>query len=199
LLPNLLSAELNVSAPEVFCCVTNHDDLASCLAASIPTDVDGIVIKATAMHSSQGIYVLVEDPDPSKDGTIDLLTGAPLAYSDVVSALQFMQATKIIVKEFIGTDLPTEYKFHVINGEVAAIDVIANCGGECPCYAVVDSDFSNRLDRFGCFEPAGMENVDSDAGCTSIDFTTGRRKAGPIKKDLYLCEDLPEPSDCLLA
>jgi len=194
----LLSAELNVSAPEVFCCVTNQADLQECLASpKIPATVDGIVIKATSMHSSQGVYVLVDDPNPSNNATIDLLTGEPMDIADVMSALQFMQATKIIVEEFIGTDLPTEYKFHVMNGEVAAVDIIDGRGTDCPCYAVVDSIMSNRLDRFGCFEPSGMESIDPVSGCTEIDFVTGARRAGPVKKDLNLCDRIPELDDCL--
>lgn len=107
-----------------------------------------------------------------------------------------MGATKIIVEDFVGTELPTEYKFHVFNGTVAAIDVIANRGGDCPCYAVFDTS-GNRLDNFGCFEPGGFYIEDTDS-CPVNDFVTGEAKCGPIKKDLYICDDVPAIEPCLL-
>jgi len=192
----LLSMDQNMPAPKIFCCATSQEQLSDCFANSIPTNVDGIVVKATNMHSSQGVYVLVDDPSDTGK-TLDLVSGVQMSYGDIVTSLKFLQATKIIVEEFIGKDLPTEYKFHVVNGQVAAIDVVADRDTDCPCYGVVDTNW-NRLDRFGCFEPGGMEHVEIDDRCTSIDFATGRLKAGPIKKDLYICDDVPKPSDCLL-
>jgi hypothetical protein len=107
-----------------------------------------------------------------------------------------LQATKIIAEKFIGgNDLPTEYNFHVVNGTVAAIDIVHGRGTACPCYAVVDTDWM-RLDQFGCFEASGMEFVDTD-GCTRIDFAAGRLKYGPIKNNLYICENIPVLCDCL--
>jgi hypothetical protein len=189
----LLSVEQNFTAPEIFCCITNHTDLAGCLNTRVPPDVDGVVIKATNFHSSQGVYVLVKD---GNNNTMDLLTGMPMTYQDVISALEFLQATKIIVEEFIGTELPIEYKFHVINGSVAAVDIIAGRGTNCPCYAVLDGNMTDRLDYFGCFEPGGYEMIDDD-NCTSIDFVTGALRAGPVKKDLNLCDKIPILDDCL--
>lgn len=190
----LLSAEQSISAPEIFCCVTSAAELSTCLANDIPPTVDGIVIKATNFHSNQGVYVLV--PDPAGNGTINLLDKTKKSYTDVVNELSLMQATKIIVEAFIGSSLPTEYKFHVVNGTVAAIDIITNRGGDCPCYAVVDANWE-RLDQFGCFEPGGVETIESN-GCTAIDFITGKRRAGPVKKDLYICDDasIPTLDDC---
>lgn len=192
----LLSLEEAVPAPNMFCCVTNQEELVDCLENSIPNDADGIVIKATNLHSSQGVYALVSDPNEAGK-TLDLITGMQVEYSDVVAALSSVQATKIIVEEFIGKTLPTEYKFHVLNGEIAAIDVITDRATDCPCYAVMDTEW-NRLDGFGCFEPGGTEHFEADSGCISIDTETGRRKAGPVKKDLYLCEDVPAPNACIL-
>ena len=191
----LLSVEHNVTAPEIFCCVTSSEELSVCLENNIPPDVDGVVIKGTNFHSSQGVFVLVSNPDASVGGTINLLNYMAMSYSDVVSELSFLGATKIIVEEFIGTSLPTEYKFHVVNGEVAAIDIISDRSGDCPCYAVVDTAW-NRLDQFGCFEPGSMESVEVDTGCTTIDFIAGARRAGPVKKDLYVCDDIPELDEC---
>lgn len=141
--------------------------------------------------------MLVNDTRNSADDPMDLITGIRTSYNDAITALTYFQASKIIVEEFVGTSLPTEYKFHVINGEVAAIDIIDGRGTECPCYAVVDTDWT-RLDQYGCFEPGGFEHTDLETGCTAIDLKTGRRKAGPVKKDLNLCVDVPRLSDCLV-
>ncbi|KAI2514173.1 protein of unknown function DUF11 [Fragilaria crotonensis] len=187
----LLSVEQGVSAPEIFCCVTNASELSSCFLNNVPSSVDGVVIKATNFHSSQGVYVLV--PNPAGNGTINLLDNTITTYAEVVAELSLMQATKIIVEEFVGTSLPTEYKFHVVNGEVVAIDIITGRGADCPCYAVVDKNW-NRLDQFGCFEPGGVGSVEAN-GCTAIDFITGKRRAGPVKKDLYICDENSIPSD----
>lgn len=126
----------------------------------------------------------------------DVINDVSIAYGDVIASMSFMGATKIIVEEFIGTQLPTEYKFHVVNGTVAAIDIITDRGQECPCYAVIDTA-GVRLDKYGCFEPGGYGMTDA-SGCTVIDFTSGDIKAGPVKKDLYICEDIPDIAPCLL-
>jgi hypothetical protein len=62
---------------------------------------------------------------------------------------------KVIIEEYVQGDkgagaLPTEYKVHVINGEIVAIDIVYNRGNgdNCACWAVVDEEW-NRLDRFG--------------------------------------------------
>ena len=187
----LLSVEQGVTAPEIFCCVTSSSELDACLEDDVPADIDGIVIKATNFHSSQGVYVLV--PNPSGTGVVNLLDNSTTSYAEVVAELSLLNATKIIVEEFVGTSLPTEYKFHVVNGEVVAIDIITGRGGDCPCYAVVDNNW-NRLDQFGCFEPGGVGLVESN-GCTAIDFITGKRRAGPVKKDLYICDEESLPDD----
>jgi hypothetical protein len=193
----LLSLAANVPAPKIFCCVTDVNDLSACLddVYSNPL-VTGIVVKATNFHSSQGVFVLVTDPNDTE--RLDLLTGTHMSIDDTVAQLAVLQATKIIVEEFIGTTLPTEYKFHVVNGEIAAIDIIEGRGTDCPCYAVVDTEW-NRLDKFGCFEPSGMDMVNTNTQCTEIDFVTGKIKMGPVKKDLYLCDEVPALSPCLLA
>jgi hypothetical protein len=194
----VLSIDQLAPTPKIFCCVTSKDQLLECLKEKvIPENPNGIVIKATTMHSNQGVFVLVNDTKSSAVDPIDLLTGIRTSYNDAVTALAYFQASKIIVEEFVGTSLPTEYKFHVINGEVAAIDVIDGRGTECPCYAVVDTNWT-RLDQFGCFEPGGFEHVDLDTGCTAVDWKTGKRKAGPIKKDLNLCTEVPKLGDCLV-
>ena len=197
----LLSIDQQAPAPEIFCCETDVTKLYQCLEEKVFTrDLDGIVIKATNFHSNQGVFVLVNQTRTGgqrSDPLFDLMTKMPTTYNDTMAALSFMQASKIIVEEFVGEALPPEYKFHVVNGTVAAIDIIVGRDGDCPCYAVVD-DAWNRLDTFGCFEPGGFELKDKTTTCTAIDFETGEQKAGPIKKDLYMCNEIPKIDDCLL-
>jgi hypothetical protein len=187
-------------APEILCCVTNPSDLYDCLEEKVyPRDLNGIVIKATNFHSNQGVFVLVNETGTGSrlDPLLDLMLNLPTTYQDAISALSQMHATKIIVEEFVGKNLLTEYKFHILNGTVASIDVIDGRTGDCPCYAVIDTD-GNRLDQFGCFQPGAFEHVDGNTGCTAIDFSTGKSKAGAVKKDLYTCEQMPDIDRCLL-
>ena len=195
----LLSLDQNVPAPKVHCCLTNVTELFDCLNDTVPEDVKGVVIKATNYHSNQGVFVLGSNPDVDGDPALalNLLDNMTMTYEDVVSSLAYMQATKIIVEELIGTSLPTEYKFHVVNGGVAAIDIIDGRGTDCACYAVVDTNW-NRLDKFGCFEPGGFGMLDDGSNCTAIDFMTGQQRSGPVKKDLYVCEEIPEVDSCVL-
>lgn len=134
--------------------------------------------------------------NPTEAYMFDVITEMSVSYSDIITSMSYMGATKIIVEDYIGTQLPTEYKFHVINGTVAAIDIIAERGGDCPCYAVIDTT-GTRLDQYGCFEPGGYFMADAE-GCPVVDFVTGEFRAGPVKKDLYICEDLPFLETCLL-
>jgi hypothetical protein len=209
----LLTVDQKIRAPKFHCCSTTMDELKVCLGDSgllspsgdilLPRN-KGIVIKATNLHSSQGVFILVNETspnDPTETRPRELLNNIYMSFTDVVSDLQFKQATKIIVEEFVGDTLPDEYKFHVIDGKVQAIDVILGRGSGCPCYAVVDADW-NRLDAYGCFEPAGNSmqvNVDkTNSSCAAIDFSTGRRKAGPVKKDMYICQTVGKPSACII-
>jgi hypothetical protein len=192
----LLSLTVNVPAPAIYCCVTNVTELSSCLAGVYNNaSLGGIVVKATNLHSSQGVFVLV--PDTKDPNPLDLITGTHVSITDIVTQLSVLRVTKIIVEQFIGKSLPTEYKFHVINGTIAAIDVVEGRGTTCPCYAVVDTDW-NRLDKFGCFEPGGIDMIDTNTQCTEIDFVTGLKRMGPVKKDMYLCFDIDEPKPCIL-
>jgi len=191
------TVEMGYPAPQIFCCETDLQGVQNCLNTEIPASIDGVVIKAATMHSSQGVYVLLND-NQSDDTYLELLTGIRMTYADVLASLNFVQATKIIVEEFIGSELPMEYKFHVTGGEVHAVNVVASRGADCQCYAVVDTDW-NRLDKFGCFEPANvgfLEDQDNDK-CTAIDFDAGKKNIGPVKKDMYLCNDVPKVDDCL--
>jgi len=194
----ILSIGEDLPAPRIHCCLTSVTELFDCLNNTVPPDVEGIVIKATNFHSSQGVFVLTSNPDESADPTlaINLLDNTTMTFDDVLTSLSYMQASKIIVEELIGTSLPTEYKFHVVNGSVAAIDIIDGRGTSCACYADVDTDL-NRLDKFGCFEPGGIELMEINTKCTAIDFVTGKNRCGPVKNDLYVCEEIPELPDCI--
>jgi hypothetical protein len=195
----LLSVSQRLPAPKVYCCLTDAVELYECLSSSVPRGVDGLVIKATNFHSSQGVFVLVNEPGGNANLTLgfNLLENITMSSADVVSSLSHMQATKIIVEEFIGSALPTEYKFHVINGSVAAIDIIDKRGTDCACYAVVDTDW-NRLDTYGCFEPGGLELMDEAGSCNMIDFASGKLRAGPVKKDLNICDEISKVPDCIM-
>lgn len=167
---------------------------------TLSTPGKGIVIKATNFHSNQGVFVLTNETSQNNGPgqVLDLIRRTSYEYDDIVAALDSMQASKIIVEEFIGTSLPTEYKLHVINGKVQAIDVIQNRGEDCACFAVVDSEF-NRLDYHGCFEPGGTSFFDPrNPECIAIDFDTGGTRAGPVKKDMYLCQDVVKPPPCVI-
>lgn len=196
----LLSTMEGVPTPQVYCCVTDMMELPGCLTSSIPSGQTNIVIKSTNFHSSEGVYVLTnftQDAvnNPSATYMRDLIKGMATSYADVISELSEKEASKIIVEEFIGDTLPIEYKFHVVNGQVAAVDIIADRGGDCPCYAVIGLD-GGRLDNYGCFEPGGLEIMNDQ--CYAIDFLTGRNQCGPVKKDLFICDDLPVISECQL-
>jgi hypothetical protein len=209
----LLTISENYPAPIMKACATNVETLKDILAQPsigvvsvdgkfILSVGQGVVIKATNFHSNQGVFILLNDglSSGSELTLKDLITEQSYTFSDVQAMLAVWQATKIIVEELVGGVLPDEYKFHVVAGKVQAIDVIIDRGTDCPCFAVVDGDF-NRLDYNGCFEPSGsgqqIFDVDKPV-CTAIDFSTGARNAGPIKKDMYLCSDVKKPKQCVL-
>ena len=208
----LLTLSENYPAPLLKACATNVESLTDILSqASIGVvGVDnqfvlpvgeGVVIKATNFHSNQGVFILVNDGSSSGSGVTlkDLITEQYYSFSDVKAMLSSWQATKIIVEELVGGVLPDEYKLHVVDGQVIAIDIIMDRGTDCPCYAVVDEDF-NRLDYNGCFEPSGsiqqIFDVDKPV-CTAIDFSIGASSAGPVKKDMYLCSNVKKPKQCV--
>jgi len=185
-------------APEMYCCVSEKSDLENiCFAAgnSIPS---AFTIRVTGGHSGKGIYVL-----PYGFGGVELMSGSPMTLADIMGELG-PSVDKILVEEFIdGSEfggipsLPTEYKFHMFNGTVGAIDVIHNRGTACSCYAVVDEEW-NRLDKHGCFVPQPAFGLDADAdGCYDIDYDHGERHPYPFKGQ-NLCGELNEPKTCLL-
>lgn len=181
---------------KLYCCVSETAELEeTCFAAgnSIP---GGFTIRATGGHSGKGIYVL-----PYGFDGVDLISGVPKSLEEIELELG-TNVDKILVEEFVdGSEfgaipsLPTEYKFHMFDGSIGAIDVIHNKGTECSCYAVVDADW-NRLDKHGCFVPQPTFGLDADDDqCYDIDFDHGAKH--PYKfKDQDLCGEIPRPGGC---
>lgn len=145
------SASAGHAPPAVICCVTDPSDLASDDCALD----EPVVIKAADLHSNDGIFVFPSGVDPNTPSP-ELLSGSSMTLVDVIASLYASDGgSKILVEEFVdnGGDLPTEYKVHAFDGQVAAIDVIANRGTECACYAVFDVT-GDRLDTYGkCLLP----------------------------------------------
>ena len=61
--------------------------------------------------------------------------------------LSQVQATRIVVEEFEGRIRPTKYKFYVVNGKVATINLVDGRNGDCPCYWICSPVHSMRSDR----------------------------------------------------
>jgi hypothetical protein len=154
------------------------------------------VIRATNLDGSFGTFVF-----PEGFGERELLSGLELTAEDVIDTLSTLQADKVLVEEYFPGDeadtLPTEYKVHVINGEIASINVVYARGAEhCGCWAEVDDEW-NRLDQWGCFEPSGFEQQNNDNQCYAIDFATGKDRPRPVE-NMDICDDVIRPSDCLM-
>ena len=184
-------------SPELYCCVSDTSDLEEVCFDSgniIPT---GFTIRATGGHSGKGIFVL-----PYGFGGIDLISGDVKTLDDIERELG-EKVDKILVEEFIdGSEfgsipsLPTEYKFHMFNGTIGAIDMVHNRGTDCSCYGVVDADWK-RLDKHGCFSPQPAFGLDNDGDqCYDIDWDYG--STHPFKfKDLDLCGRIGKPDPCV--
>lgn len=141
-----------VLAPKLFFCSSDIEnalidpmggfDLSSISSAT------GFVIRATNKHSNKGVYVF-----PQQDYGMELLRGMTMTAQDVTADLLQIGADKIIIEEYIpgnggSGSVPTEYKAHVIDGKVESLNVVYNRGGDCACWAEVDTNL-NRLDKWG--------------------------------------------------
>lgn len=185
-------------APAMYCCVSEKSDLEDVCFASGNTIPPAFTIRVTGGHSGKGIYVF-----PYGFGGVELMSGSPMTLADVMAEVG-SNVDKILVEEFIdGSEfggvpsLPTEYKFHMFNGTIGAIDVIHNRGTSCSCYAAVDEEW-NRLDKHGCFEPKLPFGQDLDGDtCYDIDFEFGERHPYPFKGQ-DLCGVINEPETCVL-
>jgi len=136
-----------VRAPKLLHCGGNATED---LATFSPPDSNSFVIRATNLHSGNGVYVF-----PNGFNNLELLSGTNMSATDVATSLATVGADNIIIEEYIGGSngigsLPTEYKLHVIDGNVESINVVYNRGngGSCACWAEVDTEW-NRLDRYG--------------------------------------------------
>jgi hypothetical protein len=182
-----------VRAPQIYHCTSDVPDGLN--GFNPPPSNEGFVIRATDLHSSNGVYVF-----PNGFGGIELLSNTNMNLADVQTSLATLNAEKVIIEEYIEAEgtgtLPTEYKVHVFDGEIGSINIVHNRGGSCACWAEVDKDW-NRLDQWGCFTPSGTE-LEPDGECHAIDFNTGRNKAYPMK-GLDLCGEIEKPADCLIA
>ena len=191
------TADSGYPSPELFCCVSETSDLEDVCFTPDNTIPTAFTVRATGGHSGKGIFVL-----PYGFGGIDLISGQVKTLEDIQLELG-TNVDKILVEEFIdGSEfgsipsLPTEYKFHVFNGEIGAIDIVYNRGTDCSCYAVVDTDW-NRLDKHGCFFPQPSFGLDTDGDqCYDIDWDYGSNH--PYKfKDQDLCGAIERPGGCV--
>lgn len=180
---------------DLYCCVSETSDLGGVCFASGHNIPSGFTIRATGGHSGKGIFVL-----PYGFGRVDLISGVPKTFADIELELG-TSVDKILVEEFIdGSELdpslPTEFKVHISNGTIGAIDVVHNRGTDCSCYAVVDQDW-NRLDKYGCFVPQPAFGLDADQDqCYDIDFDHGSNH--PYKfKGHDPCGEIAKPVGCL--
>jgi hypothetical protein len=183
-----------VPTPDIYCCTSDADELRQCFNDA-GTPEANFVIKATGLHSNQGSFVF-----PQGFSGQELLTGIQMSLEDVIMQLDPFPA-KVIVSHFIsgstsGPTLPSEYKFHMFNGEMASASVFLNRGTSCACYLEVDENWK-RLDMYGCFTPSATLGMNSDEDfCYDIDFVKGSKDPYPFK-GFHLCDCVEKPSDCV--
>jgi hypothetical protein len=106
----------------------------------------GFVIRATDMHSTKGIYAL-----PTGFGGIEMIRGMSMSLMDIKTDLDNEGATKLILEEYVAGPndrLPVEYKFHVFDGKIGAINIFYGRGTDCNCWAEIDENGA-RLDEYG--------------------------------------------------
>ena len=189
------TASQGFNAPKLLCCVDDVNDLYStCFGGASPPP--SFVIRASGHHSGKGIFVLPEGFDG-----VELLSGIVKSSATIVAEIDDLLPApdKILVEEFIPGDngpasLPNEFKFHMFDNKIGAVTAIYNRGTDCACYAEFDVDFE-RLDQFGCFEPASP--AQQDGACHKIDFDAGSQNPYQIK-DLDICSDpLPPIPTCI--
>lgn len=185
------AAEGGYNAPQIYFCTS--DILGGLEEFNTTNPVGrGFVIRATGQHSSQGVYAL-----PDGFGGIEKLRGFAMSLEDVqTDLLDVVGAEGLVIEEYVigpGGELPTEYKFHMFNGEVGSISVVSGRGTSCGCWAEIDAD-GERLDQFGCFAPAGSQRTAGQ--CTGIDFNRGSMDPRKVK-GFDLCSSVPEIAPCL--
>jgi hypothetical protein len=107
---------------------------------------DGFVIQAADMHSTKGIYAL-----PTGFGGMEMSRGIEMTKEDIETYLNNLGETKVVFEEYVARPkslLPVEYKFHVFDGEIGAINIFYGKGMGCNCWAEIGENGA-RLDEFG--------------------------------------------------
>ena len=194
---HIFSADQNYPTPKLLYCGT-VDGLLSNINM-FPAN-SGIVIKATDLHSNKGVFVL-----PDGFGGMELLTQqSKMSLEQIKSSLRQLQTNNVIVEQFItggnNNQLPTEYKFHMISGQIASINVVQHhqqgCGS---CWAEMDQN-QQRLDQYGCFVPSGgitlESNTSTTTSCPKLDVYP--QYVGPVKGNLNLCDKVEAVPDCVM-
>lgn len=122
-----VSAALGLNPPQIYYCT---DDVSTISTFSPPNGVTGFVVRATDLHSNFGIYVF-----PNGFGQNELISGISMTAADVEAGMSKLSAKKIVIEEYVGAadSLPMEFKFHMFDGKVASINVVANRGSSCAC------------------------------------------------------------------
>lgn len=122
-----VSASLGLNPPQIYHCT---DDMSTIESFEPPAGVTGFVVRATNLHSNFGVYVL-----PNGFGQPELISGLSMTAADIEADMSKLSAEKVVIEEFVGTSdsLPMEFKFHMFDGKVASINVVANRGSSCAC------------------------------------------------------------------
>jgi hypothetical protein len=119
-----------LNPPKIYSCSNNITALTDGFVP--PGDDAGFVIRATSLHSSKGVYVY-----PNGFAGDEKTLGTAMAPADVIADLMTYNVTSYIIEEYVpgkgNSTFPMEYKFHMIGGEVASINVVANRGESCAC------------------------------------------------------------------
>jgi hypothetical protein len=142
-----VSAALGLNPPKIYNC--SNEILHLDQGFTPPGDEVGFVIRATDQHSSKGVYVLPHGL-PGREYNL----GIDMTAADVIADMMALGVTRYIIEEYVsgkGTKIfPMEYKLHMIGGEVASINVVANRGESCACkfFVIMLSLSWNRAPSF---------------------------------------------------
>lgn len=128
-----VAAGLGLNPPKIIDCSNSLEELKTFPG---PTDGSGFVVRATSLHSNKGIYVF-----PNGFDDLELIRDMKMSADDVQVDMKTLGVTSYIVEKYISgpSVFPTEYKFHMIGGAVASINVVANRGEDCACKCVFDN------------------------------------------------------------
>lgn len=124
-----VAASLGLNPPEIFDCSNDINDLVEFQ----PSTKGGFVVRATSLHSNKGVYVF-----PDGFGGKELIRGVGMKAEDVKTELENLKVKSYVIEEYVQSKgvLPMEFKFHMIGGSVASINVVANRGEDCACKSI---------------------------------------------------------------